>query len=213
MPKRDPKTLRPLKSDKTGSYTPEPVKQTKTAAELGGSDLATQPMDNAQTLSDGQENLQAAGMPEDTPEDTAARSEAGTPAKTVSSKKPAGKKRSVPAAQEHTDVDEAPDFLADVEAFASYLQHQALRVVQISEKDGMHRTFYPDGRGGYFGLFILLLPGTGNPREKWTGPVPEWIRALRQACYMAEVCFGAGQAQDLIERYRQFDATPTVFRR
>lgn len=73
-------------------------------------------------------------------------------------------------------------------------------------KAGVPDMFLPVARGGYHGLFIELKQAGARPKsETAKGSVSDeqrqWLKALREQYYLAEVCYGATEAIDLLKDY------------
>ena len=61
-------------------------------------------------------------------------------------------------------------------------------------------------RGGYIGLYIELKYG----RNKTTESQKDWLRDLCGQNHLTAVCYGWGQAKDLIESYLKLAPTTIV---
>jgi hypothetical protein len=74
---------------------------------------------------------------------------------------------------------------------------EAVNLKRQGVKAGVPDLFLPVANHGKHGLFIEMKYGKGrtSPAQK------EWIELLRENGYAAEVCYGASEAIDLIEKY------------
>lgn len=74
---------------------------------------------------------------------------------------------------------------------------EAVNLKRQGVKAGVPDLFLPVANQGKHGLFIEMKYGKGrtSPAQK------EWIALLKENGYEAEVCYGSGEAIDLIEKY------------
>lgn len=75
---------------------------------------------------------------------------------------------------------------------------EAARFKAMGVKSGVPDLFLPVARGGYHGLWVELKR---TKDSRVSANQNEWIKALRQQGYSAEVAYGAGEAMELIEGY------------
>lgn len=74
---------------------------------------------------------------------------------------------------------------------------EAAHLKRQGVKSGVSDIFLPFASSGFHGLFIELKAEGG----KISSDQEEYIRYLRKSGYMAEVCVGAAEAEDLILKY------------
>ena len=80
----------------------------------------------------------------------------------------------------------------------------ALKLKEEGVRAGVLDLFFPEARGGYFGLWIEM-------KVRPNRPTPEQLARLRQHLadgYYAAVCYGHEQAQDLLLWYLELAPTP-----
>lgn len=78
-------------------------------------------------------------------------------------------------------------------------KREAARFKALGVKPGVPDIFLPAARGGYHGLFIEMKAPGGHA----TKYQQEYIAALRDQGYKAEVCFGWEQASKVILDYME----------
>lgn len=64
-------------------------------------------------------------------------------------------------------------------------------------KAGVPDLFLPVPKGKYHGLWIELKYGKNKPTDRQK----EWLKDLADQGYKAEVCYGAEEAMDALEKY------------
>lgn len=77
-------------------------------------------------------------------------------------------------------------------------KHTAAQLKAQGVRRGVPDLVVPLARNGFHGLFIEMKRCDGGALSKEQA---EWLRMLRDEGYMAEVCHGAEQAIELLERY------------
>lgn len=80
---------------------------------------------------------------------------------------------------------------------------EAANLKRQGVKAGMPDIFLPVARGGFHGLYIELKAGKNKPTEKQKN----WIAALCKQKYAAVVCYGWGQASEIIQSYLKMKVT------
>lgn len=73
----------------------------------------------------------------------------------------------------------------------------AVNLLEEGMLKGVSDLFLPCGRGGYHGLWIEMKHGSGRLRPDQK----KFIAAMREFGYMAEACWGADAAIELINTY------------
>ena len=74
---------------------------------------------------------------------------------------------------------------------------EAARFKAMGVKAGVSDVFLPCARGGYHGLYIEMKALDGRP----SGDQKEFLAAMTSEGYFCAVCYGAEEAERLIERY------------
>lgn len=77
---------------------------------------------------------------------------------------------------------------------------------RLGGKAGVPDLCIPIARGGYHGLFVEMKYGRNKPTEAQL----RWLSVLERQGYMATVCWGSGDAIDVIEAYLGCDAPRTM---
>lgn len=74
---------------------------------------------------------------------------------------------------------------------------EAARFKAMGVKRGVSDVFLPVSKGGYHGLYIELKAKDGRPEKEQK----DWIAAVREQGYYADVCYGGFEAANLVEAY------------
>lgn len=82
---------------------------------------------------------------------------------------------------------------------------EAANLKRQGVKAGVPDLCLPVARGPYHGLYIELKHGKNQATERQQ----QWLSALRDQGYLAEVCYGRQQAEQLIEKYLKLKASKT----
>ncbi len=75
--------------------------------------------------------------------------------------------------------------------------HEAASLKRQGVKAGVPDLCLPVARGGFHGLYIELKAGNNKPTEKQK----EWLRDLKEQGYCTAVCYGSGEAINVIKQY------------